>query len=338
MDRKRRRKRRRRRNTGRVNYLKILCLIIVCGIIGGGAWYLAENTGDPIARYEAAQYNTNIYQGKLFADSLCVASEEVSLDGFDTEGNTLNAAGLFNLKDQKVVCGYNLYEKVYPASTTKLMTAYLALKYGNPEDVVTLNEDVENFAADEVTCGLKSGDQVTLQDLLCGLLLKSGNDCGVAIADYISGSVATFAELMNQEAKKLGATGTHFVNPHGLHDDDHYTTAYDLYLIFNACIQDQRFMDIISMDSYTMTLTGEDGTQRTEEVLPTNYYSLNEIQAPEGIKIFGGKTGTTDEAGCCVILYSENMEENPYISVIMGAETKNSLYQQMNQLLENGEK
>ena len=86
MDRKRRRKRRRRRNTGRVNYLKILCLIIVCGIIGGGAWYLAENTGDPIARYEAAQYNTNIYQGKLFADSLCVASEEVSLDGFDTEG------------------------------------------------------------------------------------------------------------------------------------------------------------------------------------------------------------------------------------------------------------
>ena len=139
MDRKRRRKRRRRRNTGRVNYLKILCLIIVCGIIGGGAWYLAENTGDPIARYEAAQYNTNIYQGKLFADSLCVASEEVSLDGFDTEGNTLNAAGLFNLKDQKVVCGYNLYEKVYPASTTKLMTAYLALKYGNPEDVVTLN-------------------------------------------------------------------------------------------------------------------------------------------------------------------------------------------------------
>ena len=90
-------------------------------------------------------------------------------------------------------------------------------------------------------------------------MLCSGNDCGTAIAEHISGSEEAFAELMNTEAAKLGATGTHFVNPHGLHDDDHYTTAYDLYLIFNAACKYQLFMDIISMDSYSAEITGADG-------------------------------------------------------------------------------
>lgn len=194
--------------------------------------------------------------------------------------------------------------------------------------------NVTGFAADEVVCGLYPGGQVKLYDLLCGLLLKSGNDCGVAIAEYISGSVEAFAELMNEEAKELGATGTHFVNPHGLHEDDHYTTAYDLYLIFNACIQNDTFKEIISMSSYTMSIGDAAGNTHSLEVLPTNYYSLGKTEAPEGIKVFGGKTGTTDQAGCCVILYSEDMEAHPYISVIMGAEDKAFLYQEMNRLLE----
>lgn len=80
----------------------------------------------------------------------------------------------------------------------------------------------------------------------------------------------------------MKAAGSHFVNPHGLHNENHYTTAYDLYLIFNACIQDQRFMDIISMDSYTMNLTGADGTTRTFDVVPTNYYSSGKINALKG--------------------------------------------------------
>ena len=91
------------------------------------------------------------------------------------------------------------------------------------------------------------------------------------------------------------------------------------------------------MDSYTMNLTGADGTARTFDVVPTNYYSSGKINAPDGIRVFGGKTGTTDEAGCCVILYSEDLEKNPYISIIMGAEDKIFLYQEMNRLLEAGE-
>lgn len=90
------------------------------------------------------------------------------------------------------------------------------------------------------------------------------------------------------------------------------------------------------MDSYDGTLTGADGTVRTETWIPSNYYSNGTVEAPDGVRVFGGKTGTTDQAGCCVILYSEDMQEHPYISVIMGAEDKNFLYQEMNRLFAAG--
>ena len=105
------------------------------------------------------------------------------------------------------------------------MTALIALKYGNLDDEVTISANATDFNWDEVTSGLRTGDKVTLYDLVCGLLLHSGNDCGTAIAEHIAGSEEAFAEMMNKEAAALGATGTHFVNPHGLHNEDHYTTS-----------------------------------------------------------------------------------------------------------------
>ena len=320
-------------------YSKLISVLLLTVVMATGCG-ITDLLGmkNVVAEYEAENYNKDLYTGKLFASDLCVASGDISLSGISSdETNTLHSAALFDVDRKKVDFSYQMFDKIYPASTTKLMTAYLAFKYGNMDDIVTVSDSVSGFASDEVVCNLQPGDTVTLYDLLCGLLLRSGNDCGVAIAEHISGSVEAFAELMNSEAKALGATGSHFVNPHGLHNDNHYTTAYDLYLIFNACIQDQRFMDIISMDSYTMNLTGADGTARTFDVVPTNYYSAGKVTAPDGIRVFGGKTGTTDEAGCCVILYSEDLEKNPYISIIMGAEDKSFLYQEMNRLLEAGE-
>ena len=320
-------------------YSKLISVLLLTVVMATGCGITdLLGTKNVVAEYEAENYNKDLYTGKLFASDLCVASGDISLSGISSdETNTLHSAALFDVDRKKVDFSYQMFDKIYPASTTKLMTAYLAFKYGNMDDIVTVSDSVSSFASDEVVCNLQPGDTVTLYDLLCGLLLRSGNDCGVAIAEHISGSVEAFAELMNSAAKALGATGSHFVNPHGLHNENHYTTAYDLYLIFNACIQDQRFMDIISMDSYTMNLTGADGTTRTFDVVPTNYYSSGKINAPEGIRVFGGKTGTTDEAGCCVILYSEDLEKNPYISIIMGAEDKSFLYQEMNRLLEAGE-
>ena len=330
---KKRQRRRRRRQTAAAAVLIIIVLLAGAGAAGG--FYLWDQSRDYIGEYEKLSYNKALYQGELFARDLCVTSEEVSLNGFQPD-SSLHAAGLLNLGDEQVAYGYKLFDQLYPASTTKTMTAYLALKYGNPDDVVTVSAHATDFNWDESVAGLATGDSLTLYDLICGLMLCSGNDCGTAIAEHISGSEEAFAELMNTEAAKLGATGTHFVNPHGLHDENHYTTAYDLYLIFNAACKDQRFMDIISMDSYAAEITGADGSVRTASWAPTNYYSAGLAAPPDGVSVIGGKTGTTDQAGNCVILYDENMNGTPYISVIMGASDKTILYDQMNQLFSAG--
>ena len=111
------------------------------------------------------------------------------------------------------------------------MTAVVALKYGNPDDVITATSNVNITESGAVLCGLKEGDRLTLNQALHALLMKSANDAAVAIAEHIGGSVEQFAEMMNEEARAIGATNSHFVNPHGLTADDHYVTAYDMYLI-----------------------------------------------------------------------------------------------------------
>ena len=313
----------------------ILCLVLFMGAGTAAVLLFLSNNGSNIKEYEKDSYTGSIYQGQMFAQDLCVASGDVQLSGFEDD-TTLHGAALFDLENESVVYGYNLYDRLYPASTTKVLTAYVALKYGNLEDQVTVSANATDFNWDESICGLQTGDTLSMYDLLCGLMLVSGNDAAAAIAEHISGSTEEFAELMNREAAALGATGTHFVNPHGLPDDNHYTTVYDLYLFFNACMKDERFVDIISMDSYTVELKGADGTVRTDEWEPTHFYASGEATAPEGIHIVGGKTGTTLKAGNCVILYEEASDGSPYISVIMGAETKQLLYEEMNRLLSAG--
>lgn len=309
---------------------KIIAAVCAAMLLGGCA------AGSSAAvEYEQQKYDKSLYKGRMFAADLCVTDADVPLNGYVAD-DSLHAAGLFDLKNEKVLYADRIYEKLFPASTTKVMTAYLVLKYGNVDDIVTVSPNVTQFAYDEQVCGLKTGDTLTLYDLLCGLVIYSGNDSAVAIAEHLAGSVEAFSDMMNEAANSLGATNTHFVNPHGLQDDEHYTTAYDLYLMFNACAKDQRFMDIISMDSYAGTITSTDGTVRTQEWYPTNYYSQGLADAPSGVNVFGGKTGTTDEAGSCVILYSQDQQNNPYISVIMGAEDKATLYRDMTAMLGAG--
>ena len=171
---------------------------------------------------------------KGFASDLCVISDEGS---FDPEDVTSQAGALFDLTDREVLYSKDAFEKMYPASITKVMTSLIAIKYGNLEDQVTVTEDAVISESGATLCGIKPGDTLTLEQLLYGLMLPSGNDAGAAIAIHMAGSIDAFADMMNEEAKRLGATDTHFMNPHGLHDEDHYTTAYDLYLIFNEALK-----------------------------------------------------------------------------------------------------
>lgn len=293
-------------------------------------------TKNVVAEYEAENYNKDLYTGKLFASDLCVASGDISLSGISSdETNTLHSAALFDVDRKKVDFSYQMFDKIYPASTTKIMTALVALENADLSDVVTVsqNADMNSFAADEATCGIKAGDKITLSDLLYGLLLHSGNDNATAIAEYVGGSMDGFAEMMNKEAAKLMATGTHFVNSNGLHNDNHYTTAYDLYLIFNECIKHDDFVKIINSSSYTAHITGADGTKRDVKWEPTNYYAKGEATPPDNVTIIGGKTGTTKGAGNCLILLTKDSSGNPYISIIMGAGSKPLLYQDMTSML-----
>lgn len=318
-----------------MNYInKLLTGTIIVSLSLSLTGCIGNKSTSYVSDYEKSKYDQSLYQEDFFAKDLCVTDGDVSLDNYDAD-SSLHAAGLFDVSEHKVVYAQDCFDKIYPASTTKILTAYVALKYGNLDDVVTVSANALDLPSDASVCDLEVGDQLTLRDLLYGLILQSGNDAAVAIAEHISGSVEEFANLMNQEAAGLGATKSHFVNPHGLEDPDHYTTAYDLYLIFQADIQNTDFMDIISESSYTSNISGASG-ERTLTWKATNYYAQGKATPPDGVKVIGGKTGTTDEAGSCVILYEEADNGNCYISVVMGASSKPVLYADTTALLQSG--
>lgn len=290
------------------------------------------NKKEIVTEFENSNYNRSLYEGELFAADLCVARDDVSLNGFEPEFK-LHAGALFGVEQQKVYYSNHMHDRLFPASTTKVLTLYLALKYGTLSDVVTVSENAASVPSDSSVAGLRAGEQLTLEDLLYGLMLPSGNDSAVAIAEHISGSEEAFVELMNEEANALGATNSHFENPHGYQDENHYTTAYDLYLIFNQGILNPKFVDIISSPSYTADIKEPDGTVRNVTWRQSNLFVNGSRKAPENVTVIGGKTGTTDEAGACLILYEQDSQLRPYVSVIMGAESKSALYNTMDSLI-----
>ncbi|MDE6686636.1 MAG: D-alanyl-D-alanine carboxypeptidase, partial [Lachnospiraceae bacterium] len=182
---------------------------------------------------------------------------------------------------------------------------------------------------------LKAGDRITVQNLLYTMLVYSANDAALALAQHVAGSEEAFVEMMNTRALQLGATNTHFVNPHGLSHEEHYTTAYDLYLIFNAAVKYDIFQQIINTTSYTVEYTLADGTSSRRDITTTNKFLSEIYDSPAGISIIGGKTGSTMAAGKCIIVYAADAAKNPYICVVMGAGNEEQLYHLMKQLCED---
>lgn len=268
-----------------------------------------------------------------FASRLCVVSDNVPGASQEHLGDVY-AAVLFDLQEKEVLHSQNAHDRVSPASLTKVMTALVALKYGNVNQTLTATNAVTISEKGAQLCGLKPGDVMTLDQALRILLLYSANDVAMLIADSVAGSVDRFVEMMNEEAKMLGATNTNFVNPHGLTDPNHYTTAYDLYLIFNEAIKYETFTEIIQMTSYQTTYYDKDGKEKKFDKNTTNLFVRGDYTAPDNVTVIGGKTGTTSAAGHCLILLSRDVEGSPYISVICGAPSTDELYQGMTDLLE----
>ena len=265
----------------------------------------------------------------LFAEDLCVVTD--SQDG-DTSMNA-EAGALFNVTDRSVVYSKNAFERLYPASTTKVMTAIIALEEGNLSDQVTVTEDAVITEAGASLCGIKPGDVITMQDLLYGLMMPSGNDAANAIAVHMYGSIDAFADRMNVRARELGTTGTHFMNPSGLTDENHYTTAYDLYLMFNEAMKLPLFREIIAEDSYTANYQNGAGEAVSKTWTVGNWYQKGERETPAGVSVLGGKTGTTQAAGYCLIMASNDSQDKEYISVVLKSDSRPSLYDNMTNII-----
>ena len=144
--------------------------------------------------------DTGFETADAFASGLCVVNGDINTDNSAVDMTDATSAGLFDLNSRTVLYAKNIHERLAPASLTKLMTAVVALKYGNPDDVITVSSNMGNLESGAVVCGLAEGDQLTLNQALHALLIKSANDAAVAIAEHIGGSVEGFADMMNEEA------------------------------------------------------------------------------------------------------------------------------------------
>jgi D-alanyl-D-alanine carboxypeptidase (penicillin-binding protein 5/6) len=270
--------------------------------------------------------------GQLFAKNLCV-TDNIDYGTDQVDSQVAEGAGVFNLSTREVLYSQNLFGKLYPASTTKVLTAYIIIKNCDLNDKVTVSKEAVSDLADSSKCGVQEGDELTVQDLLYGLMLVSGNDAANVLAEYYSGSVEAFADVMNQEALALGATSSHFVNANGLPDEEHYTTVYDMYLIFQEAIKQETFLELIKTSSYDASYTDSNGNTVNKTWNNTNRYVSGETTPPEDITVVGGKTGTTNAAGYCLVLYSTNQKGEDIISIVYKADGRSNLYLLMNQIL-----
>ncbi|MBQ9609957.1 MAG: D-alanyl-D-alanine carboxypeptidase [Lachnospiraceae bacterium] len=232
--------------------------------------------------------------------------------------------------DKNVYVSKNIYKRMYPASMTKIMTAMIVLDKVNDksislDDVVTVEHYYDLTSEGVLPSELTPGCKITVKDLLYTLLIKSNNYYALILADYVAGSEESFCELMNQKAISLGATGTHFSNPHGLDDVDHYTTAYDMYLILKAAHDYEEIKAIDSFESYNYFYYNSSGTPIEMDIDPTNLFMTGDVLLPANYNIEVWKTGTTDGAGNCLAMFLTR-DEKEYVLVASAGESRALLY------------
>lgn len=317
------------RCTNKTFRIKLLCVLCIAALFMTGCSLNKATIENPYSLYSE---NGSAASNQFFAQNLCV-TDNIDYGTDKVSSNLAGGAGVFNLDSKEVLYSQNLFGKLYPASTTKILTAYIIIKHCDLEEKVTVSSDaVANMEGSSV-CGIHAGDQITIKDLLYGLMLVSGNDAANALAEYYSGSIDEFAKVMNKEAVALGATGSHFVNANGLPDENHYTTVYDMYLLFQEAIKSQVFVDIIKTKSIDVTYQDANGNDVKQTWNNTNHYLTGETEEPDGITVIGGKTGTTNAAGYCLVLYATNSKGEDIISIVYKGDARSNMYLLMNQIL-----
>ena len=257
----------------------------------------------------------------LFCIFVIIFSFNININAKDLN-ITSPAAIVMETSTGRILYSKNERSKRKIASTTKLMTAMVAIDNCNLEDMVEVSKNAAAVGGSEV--GIKAGDKITLKALLYGLMLESGNDCAVAIAEHVSGSQEEFAKLMNKKALKIGAKDTCYTNAHGLDTEDNHCTAYDLALI--AC-EVLKYPDILNiMGTEQINIKMGDTTKylaNTNRLLRNYEYCI------------GGKTGFTNGANRCIVTFAKK-EDMQIVTVVLGSETTDIRFSECRKLMEYG--
>lgn len=237
---------------------------------------------------------------KIFLILMLIIISIQTISFADEVSITSRSAILVEVSTGRILYEKRSTEKMWPASTTKIMTAILVIENCKLDDMVTVTETaIENIPSGYVTCDLQVGEQISVKDLLNALMIKSANDAAYVLAEHVGGSIDEFSDMMNQKARELGCTGTHFVNPNGVHNESHYSTAYDLYLIATYAMKNETFRSLVIQTDNILPATNKypntDRTLKTTNALinpESEYYYKNAI---------GIKTGYTSQAGNCLV-------------------------------------
>ena len=250
-----------------------------------------------------------VYSDEIDTDKL-IWEDDVLQTSNTSEEPKLNsrAAVIYDRKSKKIIWGKKENEKRPMASTTKIMTAIVVLENANLSDTVTVSKKSAGTGGSRL--GLKVGDKITVNNLLYGLLMVSGNDAAVALAEYVGGSVEGFADKMNQKAEELGLESTHFITPHGLDMADHYTTALELAEMADYAMNNEKFAQIVNTKNITININGRSKSLKNTNELLGNLNGVN-----------GVKTGFTNGANRCLVT-SVNRDGMNIITVVLGADTK----------------
>ena len=242
-----------------------------------------------------------------------------------TENNvniSAEAAILIDTKTGIVLYEKNANEKKYPASTTKILTSIIIIENCNINDSITITKSaISAIPSGYSSAYLTEGEQMSIKDLLTLFLVHSANDAGYILAEYFSNSIENFANVMNQKANEIGCKNSHFTNPSGIHNAEHFSTAYDLSLIANYCMKNETFRSIVRLPKCTISATNKFGIRQysnTNELLnPLSKYFISDC--------IGIKTGYTKEAKNCLIscFSKDNLE---LLSVVLGSSNSNGTY------------
>ena len=263
-------------------------------------------------------------------------ASEIDKDNYNPDNLTLNSPSilLMDAKTGKILYSKDMFKRRYPASTTKLMTAILTLENCQLNDIVTVSHNaIYSIPIGYSHANLKEGEQLTVEQLLNVLLIPSANDAAVALAEHISGSVEEFCILMNNKAKELGCLDTNFVNPNGIHNDNHYSTAYDLSLIGRYAMQFDDIMRIAKVSQYTLPKTNK--YDKTNRIFNATNGLINKNENYYYEYATGLKTGYTDKSGSCIVATAEK-NGIELLEVVLGSESVSERYEDCIKLFDYG--